>query len=911
MEVMTFNIDKDRRNLTDDTQNFDIDFSDSKYSWLAARQYENQMRQVQLNLQHGDGEPLDLTGANIVFEGLLPDGEHRIIDAKHSVVLDAVNGQARFDFPAPAFAVSGSYKQAFFRVYRNGLNVASLEFSLEVYADKVISGLIAADYITPFNDAYDELKLIITGAKGDLDTALSTWTTKLSGLFTDLQGKGVTTQTMLTTLEAKITADGLLTVADFDQKVKDNELVTGSELGTTADFYPTATTLIEKIKAALDDYGINVVNYGAVGDGVTDNKTAINTALQAAKDTGANRIYFPAGKFYTSGTNVLIDHMTVSGADRFASVIISDKADAVFDVKTNSCIDHLGFEDTSGTTATMLKVCNSDTVASYFSIRFVNLHIFGQEKKDGTAGLWGLTGILFDLNNKGLWDVTIDDVQCEWVKSGLTIDTYNNGWFTGSYVNNLLVKGYAHAAFEIISNNNTMRQISQCAFTNCTAEILYTVPDAVGFIVSGTGNDFNNLRLFGDGTWSGKALCLKSYADPDKVNDVHRPSFGYGSAANNSFVGGTIEGTIDDPDGIRELQHFDNLRLQIKDSDGNTQQVNVNDPIHSNLISRAVLMASLDPKSQNIGSPAASLTAGADQYGNYVEISTGDKGGIWQCYLTDVDKTVSALRGNNYSIGVRFQTISGSKNISSKLHLNETDYSTDNLVYQYKNPNIQSVMQESSWVFNSSADYFTAIAGQNHRFDSVIVYIGANSDIRIYDIYLTSGEAINFNRINNDDALNLPINAGGRNYIQNSNDMLSVATPVANQAPLTKAFQVDVSDLNWLINRYFTLSIDINIDNYVATSTSSTSRLAAWLSLDLVFEDNTTMSLSTGALNADTALIRDRYSTFFHMPNKRISKAVCQIATVTGFTADYFQIGRPQLETGTVAHDFVPYVAVS
>ena len=72
MEVMTFNIDKDRRNLVDNKQNFSIDFHDSKYNWLQARQYEESMRQVEVHVVHGDGSPVDLTGMIPFFYFFLP-----------------------------------------------------------------------------------------------------------------------------------------------------------------------------------------------------------------------------------------------------------------------------------------------------------------------------------------------------------------------------------------------------------------------------------------------------------------------------------------------------------------------------------------------------------------------------------------------------------------------------------------------------------------------------------------------------------------------------------------------------------------------------------------------------------------------------------------------------------------------
>lgn len=254
MDVLTFNLGKSRRGLVSDVQNFNVDFSDSKYSWIQARQYEDQMRQVQVNVVNEDGSPFDLTGCNYVFEGLLPDNTHRIYDATHGVALDPVNGQFRFDFPAPVFAVAGSYKQAFFRIYRDGKNISTLEFSLEVLADKVISGIVASDYITPFNDLYDQLASKITNAGSDIAKALQEWTDKYQSLFTDLSTQSETAATTLkqvqsaiSTLETQIKSDGLLKQGDVDDVVNTlKESVAGyTDLKLSGMYFPKLTNYQE------------------------------------------------------------------------------------------------------------------------------------------------------------------------------------------------------------------------------------------------------------------------------------------------------------------------------------------------------------------------------------------------------------------------------------------------------------------------------------------------------------------------------------------------------------------------------------------------------------------------------------------------------------------------------------------
>lgn len=223
MQTLTYTIGKDRRALVSDVQDFHIDFKSSETNWVQARQYENAMRQVFVNVKNDDGTPFDLTGSNIWFEGVLPDKTHKILDAKHAVLIDAQAGQFRFDLPAQAFAVAGSYVQAFFRIVRDGNSITTLEFSLEVLADKVISGLVARDYVTPFEDLYDQIETILANADGKMSGKLTEWDTTFKNKISELEKTGHDTQTWLDiakdrlqALEDKIKQDGLFTQKEAD-----------------------------------------------------------------------------------------------------------------------------------------------------------------------------------------------------------------------------------------------------------------------------------------------------------------------------------------------------------------------------------------------------------------------------------------------------------------------------------------------------------------------------------------------------------------------------------------------------------------------------------------------------------------------------------------------------------------------
>lgn len=256
MEVMTFNIDKDRRNLVDDKQNFNIDFHDSKYNWLQARQYEESMRQVEVHVVHGDGSPVDLTGMNPVFEGWLPEGHYRIIDAKHSVMIDAQNGIFRFDFPAPAFQIAGSYKQAFFRLMKDGKSVTTLEFSLEVLADKVISGLVPSDYITPFEDEYDKLVAIVEKADSKFAEQLIKWKNEFNKIIGDLNGDYISIKSLADALDARLKT--------LEDKIKADNIPTQADLDKIIDYVKKIISTINS-----DTVGINHMSYATVSTTVT------------------------------------------------------------------------------------------------------------------------------------------------------------------------------------------------------------------------------------------------------------------------------------------------------------------------------------------------------------------------------------------------------------------------------------------------------------------------------------------------------------------------------------------------------------------------------------------------------------------------------------------------------------------
>src|SRR5699024_6228235 len=202
-----------------------------KENWVQARQYEDSLRQVFVEITNEDGSAYDLTGANVLFEGILPDNEHKILDNSHVVFYeDPTTGKFRFDMPAQAFSVAGQYKQAFFRVVKDYRNIATLEFKFEVLADMVVTGLVPRDYISPLDDLFNTIKETETKNVAELKKIVDDKINEITDLMTTLNQTNTATlgelnsaKTALKALEEKIKQDGLFTqgeAEEFKESVK-------------------------------------------------------------------------------------------------------------------------------------------------------------------------------------------------------------------------------------------------------------------------------------------------------------------------------------------------------------------------------------------------------------------------------------------------------------------------------------------------------------------------------------------------------------------------------------------------------------------------------------------------------------------------------------------------------------------
>ncbi|QAR86536.1 DUF2479 domain-containing protein [Pediococcus acidilactici] len=265
---LKFRIGKDKRKLVP-INGFELNDADSNNpQWIQGRQNEDGGRQVFVDLEDEDGSPVNLTGANAIFKGVLPGGEYKVWDHKHSTIIDAQAGRFRYTFPKRAMAIAGSYKQAFFEIYREGSKLATLEFNFEVLADLVEENIIPSDYITPFEDLYGKLKEYLVKFNGDFEAAMAQWKKDVADLITelnaDVSGINLTIteiKTQLSALEDKIKEDGLLTKDDLDTVLADFEIKIQSTLDEITNFNNAVKNLnITDVDGGIPDYMLDTLS---------------------------------------------------------------------------------------------------------------------------------------------------------------------------------------------------------------------------------------------------------------------------------------------------------------------------------------------------------------------------------------------------------------------------------------------------------------------------------------------------------------------------------------------------------------------------------------------------------------------------------------------------------------------------
>jgi len=80
---------------------------------------------------------------------------------------------------------------------------------------------------------------------------------------------------------------------------------------------------INELREAVQQISYNVKNYGAIGDGTTDDTTAIQACITAVNTAGGGTVFFPAGSYNVTSSITLYSNITLKGEPRNSIIDLS------------------------------------------------------------------------------------------------------------------------------------------------------------------------------------------------------------------------------------------------------------------------------------------------------------------------------------------------------------------------------------------------------------------------------------------------------------------------------------------------------------------------------------------------------------------------------------------------------------
>src|SRR5574342_122199 len=204
----------------------------------------------------------------------------------------------------------------------------------------------------------------------------------------------------------------------------------------------------------INDYGfINVKDYGAIGDGITDDTTAIQSAL----NTGLV-IFFPKGIYkITSTLNILLSGTRVIGSGQYSVVTSAPNGTVII-------------------SETSLGDPTFKVVDGLQHVEIENMTI----RRTASATV-GNSGILFD-NNSNLCYVKNVEISKHWV--GLYLGSTGFSKLEGIYTHD----NYAHGVY---LQNSTSNGSLQWQFENCLSQL----NNSYGFFVESQANSVGYVTL--------------------------------------------------------------------------------------------------------------------------------------------------------------------------------------------------------------------------------------------------------------------------------------------------------------------------------------------------------------------------------------------------------------------------------
>lgn len=210
------------------------------------------------------------------------------------------------------------------------------------------------------------------------------------------------------------------------------ENVEGDKTTNAKEYFVNLKNRSMKLSEVAMEYQLNVINFGATGDGATDDTSSIQKALDALTENSS--LFFPPGTYVITNTLIvpLLNNIKIHG-NNSADTIILNKS-------LNNSFFRIGGRNKkiSNVHLSGFRFDAVNSMSNGYAIEFINVVSWGtlNDIKIGSYGITDTSNVYKGISFLNTNVTVLNNFQIQAIKSGIEISSFTDSIASDLYINN-------------------------------------------------------------------------------------------------------------------------------------------------------------------------------------------------------------------------------------------------------------------------------------------------------------------------------------------------------------------------------------------------------------------------------------------------------------------------------------------